>query len=136
MNGLNCILLFQTRRLSINQVRLYLTKCILNSNNNSFQNTNKYILNERIKDIKYHSLRSFCVSKYLCDSTEKNDILLDKHRERVRKEFQIYIEQNKERLRDTEQKLKDKKDVLLKDIKETKDKVKGKVEEIIEVRLN
>lgn len=88
------------------------------------------------KDCEYYVLmRTFCVTSFLQVSNRKDDIFLNKHKERVRKEFQQYIEQNRARLRDTEQKLKDKKDFILKDIKETKEKVKEKVEEIVEVSI-
>jgi cardiolipin synthase len=47
-------------------------------------------------------------------------------------DFKAYIEQNKEKLRDTEQRIKNKGTIILQDIKETTDKIKGKVEEVIE----
>lgn len=72
-------------------------------------------------------------TKFYCTASDKKNELFTKHRDRVKKEFQSYIEQNKERFRDTEQKIKYTSSVLLKDIKETKDKVKEKVEEIVEV---
>ena len=46
-----------------------------------------------------------------------------------------YILQHKEKLRNTEEKIKRRGIVILKDIKETKDKVRTKVEEVIEVRI-
>ncbi|GJQ66155.1 hypothetical protein Trydic_g4217 [Trypoxylus dichotomus] len=55
-----------------------------------------------------------------------------RHQSKVTKELKNYIEHNKERLRDTENRIKEKSNILLKDIKDTKNKVKGKVEEIIE----
>lgn len=70
--------------------------------------------------------------KVYCTSSNRQNNLA-KHKEHVTKEFKIYIEQNKEKLRDTEQRLKEKKHALLQDFKETRDKVKVKVEEIIEV---
>lgn len=73
--------------------------------------------------------------KFYCTASDKKNELFTKHRDRVKKEFQSYIEQNKERFRDTEQKIKHTSSVLLKDIKETKDKVKEKVEGIVEVHI-
>lgn len=72
-------------------------------------------------------------TNYYCTASDKKNELFTKHKDRVRKEFQSYIEQNKERLRDTELKIKHTGSVFLKDIKETKDKVKERVEEIVEV---
>lgn len=91
------------------------------------------LTNKTIRDCEYYILRNISATNFLLTHNDKNDIILNKRRERVKREFQLYMEQNRERLRDTEQKLKVKKDVILKDIKETKDKVKEKVEEIIEV---
>lgn len=72
--------------------------------------------------------------KVYCTSSDRENNFA-KHKEHVAKEFKIYLEQNKERLRDTEQRLKEKRYALLQDIKETRDKVKEKVEGIIEVIL-
>ncbi|KRT81571.1 hypothetical protein AMK59_5989, partial [Oryctes borbonicus] len=54
------------------------------------------------------------------------------HRSKVTKELKTYFEHNKERFRDTENKIKKKSNILLRDIKDTKDRVKERVEEIIE----
>lgn len=54
-------------------------------------------------------------------------------RKYVNKEIKAYIQQNKDKLRNTEQRIKLKGSILLKDIRETKDKVREKVENIIDV---
>lgn len=54
----------------------------------------------------------------------------------LKNEIKTYINQNKERLRDTEIRLKKKGTVILQDIKDTRDKVRNKVEEVIEVWLH
>lgn len=66
-------------------------------------------------------------------ASDKNEI--DKHRERVRQELKSYLKQHRVRLRDTEQRIKETGSVIIKDIKETKDKVKERVGEIIEVSV-
>lgn len=71
-------------------------------------------------------------TRYFCTSSEKNDVF-SRHSKTVKKGFNTYFVEKKEQLRDTEQRIKEKSSIILKDIKETKDKVKGKVEEIIEV---
>ncbi|XP_018579669.2 probable cardiolipin synthase (CMP-forming) [Anoplophora glabripennis] len=69
--------------------------------------------------------------KVYCTSSdqEKN---FAKHKEHVANEFRIYFKQNKDKLRDTEQRLKEKRQALIQDIKQTRNKVKEKVEGIIE----
>ncbi|KAJ3648238.1 hypothetical protein Zmor_020056 [Zophobas morio] len=47
-------------------------------------------------------------------------------------DLKAYIKQNKDKLRNTEQRLKHKGSVIIQDIKETTDKMKEKVEEVIE----
>lgn len=64
---------------------------------------------------------------------KKSDI--NKHTERVKQELKTYLEQNRERLRDTEHRIKTTSNEIFKDIKETKDKVKERVGEIIEVTI-
>lgn len=66
----------------------------------------------------------------LCSASEKEE----KHKERVRDELKSYLKQHRVRLKDTEQRIKKTGNVIIKDIKETKDKVKERVGEIIEVR--
>lgn len=56
-----------------------------------------------------------------------------KHKERVKEELRLYLKQHRVRLRDTEQRIKETGSGIIKDIKETKDKVKVRVGEIIEV---
>lgn len=68
---------------------------------------------------------------YCTISDKKEDI--HKHQDKVKEGLKSYIEHNRIRLRDTEQKLKETGNVILRDIKETKDKVKERVGEIIEV---
>lgn len=76
-------------------------------------------------------VRLFCTSEKT--TTDRNNEAFKKHKDRVKHEFKTYIQHNKEKLRNTEEKIKLTGNVILKDIKETKDKVKEKVEEIIEV---
>lgn len=57
----------------------------------------------------------------------------EKHKERVREELKSYLKQHRVRLRDTEERIKKTSNVIIKDIKETKEKVKERVGEIIEV---
>ncbi|NP_001164128.1 cardiolipin synthase 1 [Tribolium castaneum] len=71
-------------------------------------------------------------SKFFCTTSNKENEEYTRHKTLVKDEFKAYIRQNTEKLRDTEQKLKQKGTVILQDIKETTDKVKGKVEEVIE----
>lgn len=54
------------------------------------------------------------------------------HRKNVPRQVKEIINRNKEKLRDTEIRLKEKGQFILRDIKNTKEKVKGTVEEIIE----
>ncbi|KAJ8944947.1 hypothetical protein NQ318_013095 [Aromia moschata] len=54
------------------------------------------------------------------------------HKGALSQDIKAYIEQNKEKFRETEQKLKEKRHAILEDFKETRNKVKEKVEEIIE----
>lgn len=129
MNSLKCVLL-RSKIICLQHVRTCFN-CTLNPH--LMKIPNRRLINKSIKDCEYYILRNFCVTNFLLTNNGKNDIILNKHKERVKREFQLYLEQNRERLRDTEQKFKDKKDIILKDIKETKDKVKEKVEEIIEV---
>lgn len=74
-------------------------------------------------------------TNFYCTRSDEKKELFIKHKDRVKSEFKSYIEQNKERLRDTELKIKHTGSVLLKDIKETRDKVKEKVEEVVEVGI-
>jgi cardiolipin synthase len=67
-----------------------------------------------------------------CTTSNKESDQLDHRKFLVKSDFKAYIEQNKEKLRDTEQRIKNKGTIILQDIKETTDKVKGKVEEVIE----
>ncbi|KAF5280872.1 hypothetical protein FQR65_LT03021 [Abscondita terminalis] len=62
--------------------------------------------------------------QYLCTS--------DNNHKDVKKEIQSYILHKKETLKVTEELIKERGNVILKDIKSTKDKVKERVEEIIE----
>lgn len=55
--------------------------------------------------------------------------------EELRNGLRKYILQHKEKLKNTEEKIKQRGIVILKDIKETKDKVRTKVEEVIEVHI-
>ncbi|KAJ8980184.1 hypothetical protein NQ317_011429 [Molorchus minor] len=69
--------------------------------------------------------------KIYCTTSKEENGNLAKHKQ-IRKEFKAYIEQNKEKFREREQKLKEKGNAILEDIKETKNKVKEKVEGIIQ----
>lgn len=66
-----------------------------------------------------------------CTSSGHGQTKFSKHKEGLK----AYLEQNKGKLRNTEQRLKEKGNIILQDIKETKTKVKEKVEEIVEVIL-
>ncbi|XP_045461635.1 probable cardiolipin synthase (CMP-forming) [Harmonia axyridis] len=66
----------------------------------------------------------------LCQSRGKKTF--DTQRAYVNKELKAYIQQNKNRLRNTEKRIKLQGSILMKDIRETKDKVREKVENIIE----
>lgn len=75
-----------------------------------------------------------CTQRLYCSaSNKKNDV--NKHKERVRQELKTYLKQHRVRLRDTEQRIKETGNVIIKDIKETRDKVKERVGEIIEVTI-
>jgi len=97
-------------------------------------------MNQYYRDSKYYNLRNFNLFKslqkyrfrYFCTTSDKKEVCLASHKNAVKKEFQSYIEQKKERLRVTEQKIKERGNVILKDIEKTKNKVKEKVEGIIE----
>jgi len=102
---------------------------------------NDYVyMNKYYRDIKHYSVRNSSIFKnlqkyrfqYFCTTSEKKDVCLSSDRKDVKKEFRSYIEQKKEKLRVTEQKLKERRNVILKDIEKTKNKVKQKVEGIIE----
>ncbi|KAJ8963837.1 hypothetical protein NQ314_005352 [Rhamnusium bicolor] len=80
----------------------------------------------RIRQIKISN------HKVYCTTSDKENGNFRRRKEIVTKEFKAYIEHNKEKLRDTEQRLKEKRHAILQDIKETKNKVKEKVEGIIE----
>lgn len=73
--------------------------------------------------LKCCSYRSFC--------TNSNDTSTKFTRRK--EEIRAYLEHNKEKLKDTEQRLKQRGHVLLQDLKDTKSKVKERVEEIAEV---
>lgn len=75
-----------------------------------------------------------CTQRFFCSQSDKQD-QADKHRERVREELKAYLKQHRVRLRDTEQRIKETSNVIIKDIRETKEKVKERVEEIIEVSV-
>lgn len=72
------------------------------------------------------------VCGFFCTTPDK-DKALERTHSKVTSEIKHYYEEKRERLRDTEQRLKYKGSIILKDIKETKEKVKERVEEIIEV---
>lgn len=71
-------------------------------------------------------------TQFYCTTSNKENEQFNQHKALVKNELKAYIRQNTEKLRDTEQKLKQKGTVILQDIKETTDKVKVKVEEVIE----
>ncbi|KAI4468327.1 cdp-diacylglycerol--glycerol-3-phosphate 3-phosphatidyltransferase-related [Holotrichia oblita] len=127
MSSLNYFLL-SNRSFKHCQIRTIVDSCLVWKTTNSFipnKSTilhiscpvyiNKWIFKENIH------------SKYF--STDKVQY---QQQSKVTKELKNYFEQNRERFRDTEHKIKLKSHILLKDIKDTKDKVKEKVEEIIE----
>ncbi|XP_022907363.1 probable cardiolipin synthase (CMP-forming) [Onthophagus taurus] len=126
-------LIFTTRRLltrsnvryCFNTTLCYKDHChiILGKCKQQFRTHYPLYIQRYFKDAK-NKLRGF--------STASDKDFLSRQRTKVTNEFKTYIEQNKERLRDTEQRLKERGTIILQDIKETKDKVRGKVEEIIE----
>lgn len=73
-------------------------------------------------------------NRLFCTTSGKKEAYLTNQKDTVKKELQSYIEQKKKKLRVTEQKLKDRGNVLLKDIEKTKQKVKERVEGIVEVQ--
>lgn len=78
----------------------------------------------------------YCCSRLpgraLCSSASEKE---QQHKERVKEELKSYLNQHRVRLKDTEQRIKNTGNVIIKDIKETKDKVKVRVGEIIEVKV-
>ncbi|RZC42023.1 cardiolipin synthase 1 [Asbolus verrucosus] len=82
--------------------------------------------------IMYMHKRHKDIFRLFCSTSNKENDKFTPHKLFVKNELKAYIEQNKEKLRDTEQRIKQKGTVILQDIKETTDKVKGKVEEVIE----
>lgn len=68
---------------------------------------------------------------YYCTTSKKNHLLAQEP-EAVKKEFKAYLDENKEKFRDTEQRIKERGHNILQDIKNTKDKVKERVGEVIE----
>lgn len=97
-------------------------------------------INKYYRDIKHYSIRNSSIfrnlekykHRYFCTTSDKKEVCLANHKDAVKKELQSYIEHKKERLRVTEQRIKDRGNVILKDIEETKKRVKEKVEGIIE----
>lgn len=81
-----------------------------------------------LKNIKYCKGRIFSTSHKSGEPiiTRKNS---------MKNELKAYIQQNKDKLKNTEEKIKKRGHVILKDIRDTRDKVKEKVEEVIEVKI-
>lgn len=104
-------------------------------------NDNYVYMNKYYRNIKHYSIRDYNIFKNLqkyrlqcfCTTSDKKEVCLASHKDAVQKELQSYIEQKKEKLRVTEQRIKEKGNVILKDIEKTKNKVREKVEGIIEV---
>jgi len=71
---------------------------------------------------------NLCTSRLYCSNSDSSHTKLAKRKQNIR----AYLEHNKEKLLDTEKKLKERGHVLLQDIRETKSKVKEKVEEVVE----
>ncbi|XP_057662772.1 probable cardiolipin synthase (CMP-forming) [Diorhabda carinulata] len=65
-------------------------------------------------------------------SNKSNECVKINNEKVASKDFKAIIQDNKDKFKDTEKRLKERGNILLKDIKETKNKVKEKVEEIIE----
>ncbi|XP_017781723.1 PREDICTED: probable cardiolipin synthase (CMP-forming) [Nicrophorus vespilloides] len=112
----------------MNSLNRILSRCQINFALSQHKFTNVY----RIKAVaclqgNEHARCNNYYASWFCTTSNKKDILLNR-----RKELKTYIEHNKERLRDTEQRIKERGRVVLADIKETKDKVKGRVEQVIE----
>lgn len=68
-------------------------------------------------------------NKSICSNSKGENVHFTKN---VSKELKTIIEKKKEKFKEKEKKLKEKGTMILKDIKETKDKVKEKVEEVVE----
>ncbi|XP_066152601.1 probable cardiolipin synthase (CMP-forming) [Euwallacea fornicatus] len=70
---------------------------------------------------------SCCSCRLYCTNSDGSSAKFTPKRE----EIKAYLEQNKEKLRDTEQRFKERGYVILQDLKDTRSKVKEKVEEIV-----
>lgn len=118
-----------TRRIAFHNrlLQKYSKCCISNVSEYSSVLNNSSPRNNRTATCNYLPK---CLQSYRFFCSGQNKII---SKEIVKKELKSYYEQNRDRLKDTEQKLLRKGNVILNDIKETKDKVREKVEEIIEV---
>lgn len=99
---------------------------------------NKCAANSQLFYGKNNAASSSVWKQMRSDKTQdKKETLLnaDKHMDR-KVLFENVIEQNKEKFRETEQRLRAKSNVIIKDIKATKDKMKVRMEEVIEVFKN
>lgn len=74
------------------------------------------------------------ISRHECVKTDKKETLINSDKNVREKIYQNVFEHNKERFRETEQKFREKSTVIIKDIKEAKNKMKERMEEVIEVR--
>lgn len=112
------------------QIRTIVDSCLVWKYVNNFISNKSAVLH-----ISYPVYLHKCISKP--KSTFGKSFSTDKsqyqHQSKVTKEIKNYFEENRERFRNTEHRIKLKSNNLLRDIKDTKDKVKEKVEEIIEV---
>ncbi|CAH0552004.1 unnamed protein product [Brassicogethes aeneus] len=81
-----------------------------------------------------HTKRSLLKNyqKRFCSTSNNDNGSFPASKKLVKDELKAYFEHNKERLKDTNIRFKEKRDVIIQDIKETRDKVKSKVEEVIE----
>lgn len=72
------------------------------------------------------------ISRHECVKTDKKETLINSDKNVREKIYQNVFEHNKERFRETEQKFREKSTVIIKDIKEAKNKMKERMEEVIE----
>ncbi|XP_076268270.1 putative cardiolipin synthase (CMP-forming) [Rhynchophorus ferrugineus] len=114
-------------------LRILYTKDVSQFNNflckrNIIQTKLYRCMHEIVNDRRLPKLLRTYNYRIYCTSSSHGQTKFSKHKE----ELKAYLEQNKGKLRDTEQRLKERGNIILQDIKDTKTKVKEKVEEIVE----
>lgn len=130
MSLLNYMLL-NSRIMQHCQMRTNATACLLGKDiTGVVLEQTKIISCSCLFSIQKRILKASSSRKYFSTTSDKDWL---PHQSKVTKELKSYFEKNKVRLRDTEYKIKEKSNILLEDIKSTRNKVKGKVDEVIEV---